>query len=872
MSKTLQAMYVIKRNGQKEPVQFDKITRRIFKLCDTLENVDPVRVTQKLCNRVFPGITTSELDNLSSQICMSMVTESPEYAALAGRIAVSNHQKNTSEDVLEVFEELYNNRDLSGDPAPLVNKELLELVRKNRAEYNMLLVHGRDYFIDYFGFKTLERSYLLKTVTKIVERPQHLFLRVAIGIHGEDFANVAKTYNNLSQKNYTHATPTLFNAGTQKQQLASCFLGAIDDSLEGIFEAYKQCGLLSKWAGGIGIHISNIRSRGAYIRGTGGRSDGIVPLLRTFGCIARQFNQGGKRLGSFSMYLEPWHPDVEAFLEAKRNQGVETERARDLFYALWVPDLFMRKAEADEDWYLLDPDRCRGLTDVYGEEFDKLYNSYVEKGMYKKAIKARKLLTEVIKTQVETGGPYICYKDAVNKKSNQANIGTIKSSNLCSEITLYSSLEETAVCTLASIVLPSCVTEPDLRAYTDGDLYLYSRPGCSYCKLLKAALTRLGLSWTDLSGSEAREMAKECKMEFPNTVPQLYKVVCIISQYVDEKTEYPVYMGGYEECWKSLRPVFDFGKLRELTCDLVVNLNKVVDNNFYPNEQTRLSNTRHRPLGIGVQGLADVFATLRLPFTSREARELNKHIFETIYHAAVTGSADQAEIHGPYETFAGSPISKGKFQFDLWGLSADELVYDWEPLRERVQKTGVRNSCLVALMPTASTSQIMGSTECFEPVSSNVYTRRTLAGSFTVCNKYLTQDLIDLEIWNDDTRNRLIYDKGSVKNIKDLPDFLKDVYKTVWEISQRELIEMSAERGPFICQSQSLNLYFDKPDFRVLMSAHFIGWKLGLKTGSYYIRSKPAGDAQRFGMSIETEQKLESEAKSVSEVCESCSA
>lgn len=860
MSKAFQPMYVIKRSGTKEIVQFDKITRRISKLCVDLVNVDPTRVAQKLCSRVFTGVTTSELDNLSSQICMSMVTESPEYATLAGRIAISNHQKNTSEDFLVVVEELYANKDYDGNPAPQVSEEILHLARSHKDIYNKLIVHDRDYLIDYFGFKTLERSYLLKVNTcresaksKIVERPQHLFLRVAIGLHGDDFPNVARTYANLSLKNYTHASPTLFNAGTQRPQLASCFLTAIDDSLEGIFESYKQCGLLSKWSGGIGLHISNIRSRGSYIRGTGGMSDGLVPLLRTFNCIARQFNQGGKRLGSFSMYLEPWHPDIFSFLEAKRNQGVETERARDLFYALWIPDLFMKQAERDGDWYLLDPDRCSGLPDVYGDEFEHLYQAYVDRGMYSKKIKARDLLIEIVKTQVETGGPYMCYKDAVNKKSNQSNIGTIKSSNLCSEITLYSSVEETAVCTLASIVLPSCLTPPSLNFFKDVELYLYSKPNCVYCKLLKAALKKAKLEWVDIDEPQARIMSEG---DFPDTVPQLYSV----------KNCNATYIGGYEEAWTYLRPEFDFNKLGELTRDLVVNLNKVIDKNFYPNEQTRKSNITHRPIGIGVQGLADVFAAMRVPFTSDSARKLNKDIFETIYFFAVTTSAELAETQGPYETFTGSPMSRGLFQFDLWGLPKSKLTYNWDLLRDKVKTTGVRNSCLIALMPTASTSQIMGSTECFEPVSSNVYTRRTLAGNFTVCNNYLMQDLIDIDMWNEDTRDRLIFDKGSIANIKGIPTFLKEVYKTVWEISQKKLIEMAAERGAFVCQSQSLNLYFAQPDFRTIYSSHMIGWKLGLKTGSYYIRSKPAGDAQRFGMNIETEQKLKEE------VCESCSA
>jgi ribonucleoside-diphosphate reductase alpha subunit len=881
-------MYVIKRNGDKQTVKFDKITTRIEKLIigndiyKTIRGVDPVIITQKICNRIYSKITTSELDNLASQICMSMITDHPDFGELASRIVVSNHHKNTVSNMFDVVNLLYNNKDETGEMAPLVNKEFFKVVSKYESEIASMIDFDRDYLLDFFGFKTLERSYLLRINNKdkkvIVERPQHLFMRVAIGIHGYDLENIKKTYDSLSLKKYTHATPTLFNAGTTRQQLASCFLSSIEDSIEGIFDTYKDCGLISKWAGGIGVHLSNIRCKDSYIRKTGGKSDGLVPLLRTFNDIARQFNQGGKRLGSFAMYLEVHHADIFEFLEAKKNHGSEQERARDLFYALWVCDLFMERVEMDGDWYLMNPDICRGLNEVYGEDYNNLYNKYVCEGKYKKKIKARDLWKAIIGSQVEVGVPYICYKDHVNKKSNQKNIGVIKSSNLCSEIMEYSDKDEIAVCNLASICLPSVLDKPynsylDGSEYVDdiereflvnlyeGELLLYSKDDCLYCKLLKNVLDNdEGVkSYKIIDKEEVEKLLPEIIFE---TVPQLLSI----------RNKEVIILGDYETCWKVLKPRINYAKLSDIAYDLTYNLNNVIDVNYYPVEKTKVSNMKHRPIGIGIQGLADVFFMLKIGYESQEARDINKKIFETIYYGAMSCSNDLAKESEPYSTFTGSPLSEGKFQFDLWDLKDSDLsgLWDWQPLREKVMKFGVRNSLLIALMPTASTSQIMGYTESFESITSNIYTRKTLAGEFTVINKYLIEDLITLDIWNEDTKDRIIYDRGSVQNVRKLPNFLKEVYKTVWEIPQKNIVEMSADRAPFICQSQSLNLSFEKPTFIELTNVHFLGWKKGLKTGMYYCRSKAASNAQRFGMDITKEKKLKDEDQE--EGCLTCSA
>ena len=719
-------------------------------------------------------------------------------------------------------------------------------------------------------------------------------MRVALGIHGNDLENVKKTYDGISLKNYTHATPTLFNSGTPRQQFASCFLSATEDSIEGIFDTITECAKISKWSGGIGVHISNIRADGSYIRKTGGYSDGIMPMLKVYNDVARYVNQGGgKRNGSFAMYIEPWHADIFTFLDAKKNHGSDEIRARDLFYALWVPDLFMKMVEADGDWYLMCPDKCPGLPDVYGEEFENLYNKYIEEGKYNKKIRARELWDAIISSQIETGVPYMSYKDHVNRKNNQKNIDTIRSSNLCNEINEVSNKDETAVCNLASICLPSILEYPNkndilqnlkwynllskeqqniYEYYFEGYLKLYSKEDCNYCKLLKALLKDVGLDYEEIDEEEAeryRIMAEpELSITKPfETVPQLFSVL-------NHKVKH---LGGYDRNWEFLSPKINHKKLYNISSELVVNLNKIIDKNYYPVEKTKISNLKHRPIGIGVQGLADLFIKLRIPFDSEEAKKINKEIFETIYYGAMYSSCQISEKEGPYSSFKGSPLSEGVFQYEMWGLKDNELSgrWNWKSLRNMIMKHGVRNSLLTALMPTASTSQIMGFNECFEPITSNLYLRRTLAGEFIVINKYLIKDLITLDLWSEDTKDRLIYDNGSVQKIKNLPKFLKDIYKTVWEIPQKSIIQMSAERGPFICQSQSLNLFFEVPEYKKLTMAHLLGWKLGLKTGSYYIRSKPALNAQKFGLDVNKEKQLTNESNKDDDddgICVSCSA
>ena len=1375
-------MYVVKRSGNKESVQFDKITNRLVKLLyGSLEKtVDPVLITQKICSRIYSGITTTELDNLASQICMGLITDNPDFGILGGRIVISNHQKNTDESFYSVILELKNNKDVHGDLAPLINDEIFEIVSKHGDEIQDMIDMNRDYLLDFFGFKTLERSYLLKVnvdggkTKRIIERPQHLFMRVAIGIHGYDFENVKKTYDNMSLKMYTHATPTLFNASTNHPQLSSCFLIDIEDSIEGIFKTYTDCGLISKWAGGIGVHISNIRSKGSYIRKTGGNSDGIMPLLRTFNSIARQFNQcfvpntmiftldgpkeiqhittkdyvitrdgtykkvmnviknevdkdilsirskysfsevdvtpeheicvlrgcvkskmmfdkiqhnmsngtlktefisakcldendflcypipetivnyqdnsdnirfygimlgyghiskkynkttieggvslgiehkqntiifvenflknnnihysktyndnnsvqirwthtnlsdklnfdyddlydenhekiisnkffqmsktntldlihglvetdrsiqneiyfsstskniaegmrflllkvgilcsgnirdkigevlgysyvlripkdpvlcnvlkiepskklgyfsfnntiysrinsietknykglvydlnidenhnyltnmglvhnSGKRLGSFAMYLEVHHADIFTFLDAKKNHGAEEERARDLFYALWMCDLFMERVQENGDWFLMDPNESQNLNEVYGEEYNNLYNRYVNEGKYKKKIKARELWEAIISSQVETGTPYLCYKDHVNKKNNQKNIGIVKSSNLCvsgdtnilirnvsimnvpikylmnrevevwngkqwsqtiiyktgenqkllkimfsnsieikcteyhkfyiqendkevvyeaknlrrgmriipytilsengknltfenvyvssiehclenedtycfneplehkgifngiitgqcAEINEVSNEHETSVCNLGSICLPQILEYPDFidvskllswksfltseqikisSYYEEGRLKIYTTSDCEYCKLLKTLLNDCGLSYEEIDKDEAEMLRIKSNPSLSTvkpfeTVPQLFSI----------KNENDIeHLGSYDNNWSILSPKINYMKLYQLAYELTYNLNKVIDKNFYPTDRTRVSNMKNRPIGLGVQGLSDVFMRLKIPFTSDKAREINKDIFETLYYGSMESSIDIAKIDGPYQTYEGSPLSEGQFQFNLWDVKDEELSgrWDWGALREKMMLYGTRNSLNIALMPTASTASIFGNNESFEVITSNLYTRNVLSGVFTMVNKYLIKDLIALDLWNQDTKDRLIFDKGSVQNLRKLPKFLREVYKTAFEVDQKLIIKMSADRGLFVCQSQSLNLFFDKPTFKELTACHFYGWKNGLKTGSYYIRTKSALSGQNFGLDPNKEKKLREE-------------
>ncbi len=752
-------MLVVKRDGRRESVKFDKITARVEKLSYGLDPnfVEPIDVAKKVIEGLYDGVTTPELDNLAAEIAATMTVQHPDYAKLAARIAISNLHKTTSKSFSNTMKRLYTYVDpKTGENAPLVSKETYGIVKKNAALLDSTIIYDRDFSYDYFGFKTLERSYLMKLDGKIVERPQHMLMRVAVGIHGDNMEKVTETYNLLSEKWFTHATPTLFNAGTPKPQLSSCFLLTMkDDSIDGIYDTLKQCAKISQSAGGIGLSIHNVRAKGSYIKGTGGVSNGIVPMLRNFDMTARYVDQGGgKRKGSFAMYLEPWHADIFDFLDLKKNHGKEELRARDLFYAVWISDLFMKRVEANEDWSLFCPNECPGLSDAYGDEFEKLYAKYEKEGKARETVKAQDLWFEILEAQIETGTPYMLYKDAANKKSNQKNLGTIKSSNLCTEIIEYTAPDEVAVCNLASIALPMYVNE--------------------------------------------------------------------------EKGEY------------------DFQRLYDVTYVATKNLNKVIDVNYYPVPEARNSNMRHRPIGLGVQGLADAFILMKMPFESEEARKLNKDIFETIYFAAMTASKDIAMEEGAYETFKGSPVSKGIFQFDMWGVTPDSGLWDWDSLKKEVKKHGVRNSLLVAPMPTASTSQILGNNECFEPYTSNIYTRRTLSGEFVVVNKHLMKDLIELGLWNGTMKNKLIAAKGSVQGIAEIPQNIKDLYKTVWEISQKAIIDMSADRGAYICQSQSLNIHIQDPNFGKMTSMHFYAWKKGLKTGMYYLRSRAATDAIQF--------------------------
>jgi ribonucleoside-diphosphate reductase alpha subunit len=751
-------MLVLKRDGRRETVKFDKITARIEKLCYGLDPkfVNPVEVAMKVINGLYDGVSTQELDNLAAEIAATLTTKHPDFAKLAARIAVSNLHKVTSKSFSNTMKRLYTYVDpKNGQNAPLISKETYKVIKEHAAELDEAIIYDRDFSYDYFGFKTLERSYLMKIDGKVIERPQHLLMRVAVGIHGSDIPAAIETYNLLSEKWFTHATPTLFNAGTPKPQLSSCFLLTMkDDSIDGIYDTLKQCAKISQSAGGIGLSIHNIRAKGSYIKGTGGTSNGIVPMLRNFDMTARYVDQGGgKRKGSFAIYLEPWHSDIFDFLDLKKNHGKEEMRARDLFFALWIPDLFMKRVESNEMWSLFCPNEAPGLAEVWGDEFERLYEKYERENKFRKQIKAQDLWFEILESQIETGTPYILYKDAANRKSNQKNLGTIKSSNLCTEIVEYTSPDEVAVCNLASIALPKFIT------------------------------------------NEGK---------------------------------------------------FDHQKLYEITKVTTRNLNKVIDINYYPVVEARNSNLKHRPIGIGVQGLADAFIMLRMPFDSPEARRLNEDIFETIYFGAMEASMELAKQQGPYETFKGSPVSKGIFQFDMWNVTPKSGRWNWDQLKRDVKLFGVRNSLLLAPMPTASTSQILGNNECFEPYTSNIYTRRTLSGEFIIANKHLMKDLMNLGLWSENMRQKLIATNGSVQPIAEIPQNIKDIYRTVWEISQKSIIDMSADRGAYICQSQSLNIHLTNPNFGKLTSMHFYAWKKGLKTGMYYLRSTAAADAIKF--------------------------
>lgn len=757
-------MYVIKRNGDRVPVSFDEILQRLRKLSDGLDHVNPDIVAKKVCNQLEDEMSTSKLDEFAAETAATMVARNhPNYSKLAARIVIDNHHKNTPSTLLDCVESLYHEQEIVSDTYH-------DLVCQFKDEYQSMIDYNRDFMFDYFGFKTLEKGYLLRKNDVVVERPQHMWMRVAIQLHGNNIAKVKETYDALSEGYFIHATPTLFNSGTNHPQLSSCFLANMsEDSIKGIYETLGECAQISKWAGGIGLSIHNVRARGSKIHGTNGESTGIVPMLKVYNDTAKYVNQGGKRNGSFAIYLEPWHADIEDFLRLKLNQGAEEDRARDLFYGLWIPDLFMKRVEKNENWTLMCPRECPGLDDVHSEEFDKLYTSYEAAGKGRKTMPAQKLWQMILDAQIQTGTPYLCYKDAANSKSNQKNLGTIKSSNLCTEIMEFSSPDETAVCNLGSLALPKFVQ----RAYhADGE----------------------------------------------------YR--------------------------------FNFEALRSYTAILANNLDIVIDKNFYPTRKCEYSNKRHRPIGIGVQGLADVFAMLRIPWTSPEASKLNREIFENIYYAAATASmlgatrdewrADISVVgHNSYLSFEGSPMSQGKMQFDLWNDTPTTTYLDWTTLR-KMCSTGMRNSLLVAPMPTASTSQILGNNECFEPFTSNLYTRRVLSGDFMMVNKYLVEELVKINMWTSDIRSQIMAENGSIANIKEIPADIRELYKTVWEIPQKTLIQMSRDRAPFICQSQSLNLFLAEPTYSKITSMHMFAWKQGLKTGCYYLRTKAASSAQKF--------------------------
>lgn len=818
-------MIVTKRNGTQETVSFDKILTRIKRIgTEANIKINYTTLVMKVIDQLYSGISTTKIDELSAEQCASMASIHPDYNILAGHITVSNHHKNTKSSFLEVMKDLYNYTDKHDKHSPLVTKDIIDSATKYEKEFNELIDYNRDYLIEYFGFKTLERAYLMKINKVTIERPQHMWMRVSIGIHGMNFEKIIETYNLMSQKYFTHATPTLFNAGTPHPQLSSCYLlGMEDDSISGIYNTLKDCALISKWAGGIGVHIHNVRAAGSHIRGTNGSSNGIVPMLKVFNNTAKYVDQGGgKRNGSFAIYLEPWHADVELFLQMRKNHGDEELKARDLFYALWVPDLFMKRMKNDGDWTLMCPDECPGLSDVYGEEFETLYEKYENAGKGRNTMKARDLWFQILDAQMETGTPYLVYKDAANKKSNQKNIGTIKSSNLCSEIIEYSDENESAVCNLASIAVPAFVE-------TNGNV-------------------------------------KE----------------------------------------------FNYKKLHEVAKVVTNNLNIIIDVNFYPTDKTKRSNLRHRPIGIGIQGLADVFIMMGLSFGCEESKKINKLIFETIYHAALESSNEIAikryeivkekrydqivlnttvfnlfndfeknkwndmdqrkTIVGSYSTFEGSPASFGELQFDMWKTNPSDM-YDWDKLKDSIKMYGLRNSLLLAPMPTASTSQILGYNECIEPITSNIYNRRTIAGEFILANKYLMKDLIDIDMWNEKIKNNIIANNGSIQQIDFIPDEIKEKYKTVWEIPMRILIDMAADRGAYICQSQSLNLWLEEPNYSSLTSMHFYSWSKGLKTGIYYLRRRARHQAQQFTIEPEIKQKNNLEdVELTEEICEMCSA
>ena len=900
---------VKKRNGELEQVSFDKVTNRLKALAEMepkLSHVNYFEIAQKVVTRIYDKVPTHELDDLAAEQCTQKGVEHLEYNALASRIAISNNHKRTSPSFSETMTTLYNNNDQLGKHCPLIGKEVYEFVITNKNKLNDAIDYNKDFNFDYFALKTLEKAYLIKVNGHIVERIQDMIMRVSIGLHVDNLKDALETYDLISNKYFTHATPTLFHSGTPRPQLLSCFLIGVGDSVSGMYKALADCAQISKWAGGIGLHLHDIRGENALIRSTNGKSNGLVPLLRVFNDVARHINQSGKRNGSFAMYLEPWHPDIFGFLEAKKNHGDENARARDLFYAVWLSDLFMDRVKTNGDWSLLCPDTCKGLTNCYGEDFNKLYLEYESKPEYvKKVVKAQDIWKEILSAQMETGTPYICYKDASNIKSNQKNLGTIKSSNLCTEIIEYSDTEEYACCTLASLSLSSFVKPFDSDKLKN--IVIYSKSDCKFFNYSKKLLESYDINYKEINlddNDERSEFFKKLNSDRDeetklNTVPQIY-----IS---DNR------IGGFDELYKYFKPTFDFKELVEVTNRVTKNLDKVVDINFYPVIETKRSNIKHRPLGIGVQGLADVYAKFKYSFDSKEAAQLNKEIFATIYYASCKTSMEisrdressfselikhmrgreidefydpnfkgrgeklyhelkpcsyelnKTKYLGTYSSFEGSPMSEGKFQFDLWNKepikSIGDITFDWEDLRKNIMTHGIRNSLLLAPMPTASTSQILGNNECIEPFTSNIYSRGTLAGQFMVVNKYLQDDLLRIGVWNNDIKDKIIINNGSVKNIEEIPDTIKETYKTAWDLSMKSLIDQAADRGIYVCQSQSLNLWLQDPSLGKLSSMHMYAHSKGLKTGIYYLRRRAVANAQKFTIDPEKEN-----------ACLSCSA
>tara|TARA_B100001094_G_C18189884_1_gene806386 strand:- start:1745 stop:4324 length:2580 start_codon:yes stop_codon:yes gene_type:complete len=825
---------VIKRNGNKEPVSFDKILKRIKTLGQQKSklHVNYTSLCQKIIDQLYDDITTQEIDELTAQQCASLATTHPDYGILASRILISNHHKMVDENYLNVVEKLYNNTDIHNIRSPIISETLYNVVKNNHETIQSWFDYERDYLLDYFGFKTLERAYLLKINKKIVERPQQMWMRVALGIHSDDLVKAKETYELMSKKYFTHATPTLFNAGTPRPQLSSCYLIAMEsDSIKGIYNTLGDCAAISKWAGGIGMHIHNVRGSGSHIRGTNGTSNGIVPMLRVFNNTARYVDQGGgRRNGSFAIYLEPWHPDIMEYLDMKKNHGDEESRARDLFYALWLNDLFMERVKQNKKWTLMCPDTCRGLSDVYGDEFNTLYEEYENKNMGMKTVNARDVWFKILDSQSETGVPYLLYKDACNKKSNQKNLGTIKSSNLCCEIIEYSDDKETAVCNLASIALSKFVDKAKIP-FNVNNIKIYTKNNCNWCLMMKNELKKNNITYTE-EKVEVDDFESFKKQHGVETVPQLYDGDELI--------------GGYAKVAELLKPTFNYDELHKTTKIVTNNLNKVIDINFYPTTKTKTSNMRNRPIGIGVQGLADTFALMNIPFHSEEATKVNNYIFETMYHAALEKSMEISKIEGPYNSFNGSPASKGILQFDMWNVNVSNDRYDWDQLKQNIKEHGIRNSLLLAPMPTASTSQILGNNECFEPFTSNIYVRRTIAGEFIIINKHLLNELINIGLWNEETKQLMVKYNGSIQEINKIPQVLKDKYKIVWEIPMKHIINMAADRGKFICQSQSMNLWMKNPTYDKLTTMHFYSWSKGLKTGQYYLRTKAKAAPQQF--------------------------